>query len=690
MDPELVPGGVRDADKENRLLGRKRSLGASEGAGAERPSAAKAGRLGTTSAFTAFLPRQVSAAAPAGTLTALPLGLGLDAPALLSEFGDAEDGSGSELSRALAAGSGGSAGAPRAADRALPPGLGHLEDGSNSNSMDAFSNIFANIASSHPPQKTSAPVPLLRRGSIGFGGAHGLGAGSGAGAGAAALDGAGGAAGGEPRGLGRRSASAMSLGGAAAYDAGRERVALERLPERLAPNWALSRGLVCDFSEADAGCFEWAEEVPAPASRVAGCAVAAASSAPCAGAAGAALLQSVAHFEHPAFDLPAALLAQLTAAKAHSREHALHCAFRADGGSDAGSSSAGSGEERASTVPSPGAGTGAGAGAPPAEPAEPAEPTAASNAKSSFVTSTARAGAGGAEERETGGASGRDDAELTGFLHERRCEWGAALESLHDMLQQGQCPYFYVLESDPAAGGAMLFLGAEAALGVPCALLSRSSRGLRAWLTRSGVDFEAPLDPALLRRDETVDVEIQDELQAFARQASNMSSAMGVPPLMRSASTASAEDESRSALLVRGHQAVASLFCAQLNRVTRRAGSHHVPRLVAPVLFANAVPRSPRLQTTGRAHKGGADVAVLHLRGSIMPSKLSATLVALQALHPRAVFRVQLAIDSHTAVFNEALQRVLRRERCAKRVSFSQRFVLGPDYCDVVPNDPLD
>mmetsp|Transcript_1007 Transcript_1007/g.1971 ORF Transcript_1007/g.1971 Transcript_1007/m.1971 type:complete len:663 (+) Transcript_1007:11-1999(+) len=411
------------------------------------------------------------------------------------------------------------------------------------------------------------------------------------------------------------------------------------------------------------------------------------------------VMHATSYFTHPAQDLPSMLMSVLNKSKSR-RVDALHSQFRMDGVGEI-SQAAGASLNKSTTASEP------------------------NIVEQQFMVSSVKK-LGLEDDARTQNAS--DEGEAIGdFIFDRRCEWGAAFKSLYDLLTHGNCPYFYMVEHDAQGSSSgrlvALFLSkGTAAKGLPVvAMLSRSTKSLRFQLARCGVTYESPLDPTLSQDQNDVDVELQDELLAYSKSAVNV----GKPLLGRSSSVQSTDDDSRSLLFFRGPTAVSGLYHVLLNRTVKRAGGHRIPRLISPVLFANAVPRAATVSksfatlpdTVTKASKSrSANIApaAVQMSGYFMPHRVTNILRAIASqsgaseqglpstlLHagnpaqpPRKSvsssplqglssdqFKVSLAAEESTSVFNEALARVTR----GRSLRTWRKFRVGRDVVKLEP-----
>lgn len=183
--------------------------------------------------------------------------------------------------------------------------------------------------------------------------------------------------------------------------------------------------------------------------------------------------------------------------------------------------------------------------------------------------------------------------EKPNFVFTRRCAWFDAFRSLHVQLLRGNCPYYYVL--DPSLG-VLLFLGegameasdmnfSRAGSTAVCAILSRSTIGIRRDLDVAGVQFSTPLDPNLRKKEQMENhTEAWEELKQYGDETSGAGGNTAKAKLSRSRSVHT-DDSPSTALLFQGKLAVSGLHTVLVNRVVRRGGTHAVPKLISQVQF---------------------------------------------------------------------------------------------------------
>lgn len=418
---------------------------------------------------------------------------------------------------------------------------------------------------------------------------------------------------------------------------------VDKLAARHARDWSLVQTLTVESKEANA--LDWTEDLWSPASIASGIrhAVRCSTNEDC------GIFARLTYFEHPAPGPSAPELQKMQGP--NSAQYKLHGQQRVDGSSDA-PNEIGLGEKSRSAT-NMGQDASAAAGQP----------------QDRFMTSSAR---GGRRDEVNGPFVGGPNTGEGNYLFDRRCTWGAAFKSLMTQLEQGDCPYFYFIDTENGHVG--LFLGkgqlCESKDSPPCAMLSRSSASLRSQLSRCQVPFECPLDSSLERTVSTIDPDLQDELRAYSRSAtaSRGVSATTNTQLARSSSMGGLDDESRSLLGFVGSSAVHGLYNVLLNRVVRRGGLHECPQLVSPVPFLYASCQSPPVSVPrlvrSTQDKKLVEMEVISLQSPMLTAQFGNVLATLAKEHARESgakdpsLTVKLNSNPGTRFFNEALRKM--------------------------------
>ncbi|PNH00942.1 Protein downstream neighbor of Son, partial [Tetrabaena socialis] len=202
----------------------------------------------------------------------------------------------------------------------------------------------------------------------------------------------------------------------------------------------------------------------------------------------------------------------------------------------------------------------------PEQPLEPATVVAAAAAAATAAAAARSHGGAAAAGSSSGGGGGR------GLLAQRLTAWRGALHSLYGAYRGGECKLFYVLSQAARQPFAALFLqkGVRGS-GEACALLSQSTRALRARLVAAGVPFSMPLQQELggaAQRQAAAQAAAEAEAleQAWAGGDGELCDAGGQVPAAALVPGSGVADNSRqSLLLMYGPRAVHGLYDFLLN-----------------------------------------------------------------------------------------------------------------------------
>jgi hypothetical protein len=230
--------------------------------------------------------------------------------------------------------------------------------------------------------------------------------------------------------------------------------------------------------------------------------------------------------------------------------------------------------------------------------------------------------------------------EVVRFMHERKQLWAEGFRSLYYSLRHRLCPYFYAVFSTFE----VLFLAA----GIgghqrETALINRSTRGFRLYLSSQGITFNAPL----LEEKEKQPTHLA-ELKALA--AALPTGSVVLPDEETKDDTA--DNTLVSMLLFQGHEEVHGLFDFLLNY----KWEGDVPVLYSSHPFANCALRKLQLTYNGNFSRTSSDGKIetlkkIDLEGFIPPDQCMRLADVLKKTQ-QASFELTFHGIAGTAIFN--------------------------------------